>query len=125
MNVTTINKYKGKSVPQLIKIATKHFNAYIRERDKGRGCISCGGPVENAGHYLSAGHNAIHRFNEKNVHGQCIRCNKWLHGNLIEYRRGLVKKIGEDSVSVLEGNAKHPFRWDRFSLIDIIEKYKK
>ena len=118
-----IQKYRKKSISSLIKLATLKFNAFIRERDKGKGCISCQGKVTEAGHYLSAGHNAHVRFNEMNVNGQCTRCNRWLHGNLIEYRKGLVKRYGHEKVELLEGMQKN-FKWDRFSLIEIILKFK-
>ena len=42
------------------------------------------------------------RFNEDNVHIQCATCNNYLSGNLIEYRKGLIKKIGVDKVEALE-----------------------
>lgn len=125
LEATAIQRYSTYDISQLIGIAERHFNKFIRERDKSKGCISCpGGQVENAGHYLSAGHNAIFRFNEHNANGQCIHCNKHLHANLIRYRINLVKKIGVEKVEWLEGNAKKPFKWDRFTLIDIIIKYK-
>ena len=125
MEAKEINRYKGKSIPQLIKIAERYFNAFIRQRDKSKGCISCGKPVTEAGHYLSAGHHAIHRFNEHNVNGQCTHCNRWLHGNLINYRIGLIAKIGEDKVEWIERTRNHSYKWDRFSLIDTILKYKR
>ena len=46
----------------------------------------------------------------------------FLSGNLINYRMGLVNKIGKENVEWLEQNAKKPYRWDRFTLIDIIIK---
>src|SRR5688500_10309938 len=101
LTVKQIKKYDNRSISQLIKIAEKHFNAYIRKRDDQGGyftCISCGVPKKldqmNAGHYMSAGHNGIVRFNEDNVHGQCVKCNMYEHGNLIRYRENLVRKIG-------------------------------
>ena len=125
MTANQVQKYKGKSIPQLIRIATKYFNAYIRRRDISDGCISCTeGKVENAGHFLSAGHHSAFRFHEKNVHGQCVKCNLYLSGNLLNYRKGLVKKIGLEKVEWLESQTNKPFKWDRFSLIDIIEKYR-
>ena len=49
----------------------------------------------------------------------------FLSGNLVNYRMGLVNKIGKENVkNGLEQNAKKPYRWDRFTLIDIIIKYK-
>lgn len=119
-----IEKYKKKKVSKLIKIATFHFNLFIRNRDKHNGCISCGGEVSQAGHYLSGGHHGLQRFNPDNVHGQDVRCNLFLHGNLIEYRKGLVKKIGVQKVELLEGAAHKKHKWDKFTLIEIIFKYK-
>ena len=111
-------------LPKLLAKAQIVFNKWIRERDKDKGCISCGGPVENAGHYLSQGHNSAFRFNEVNVNGQCIRCNKFLHGNLIPYRQGLIKRYGEGKVLMLESGNKFK-KWSRCELEAIIENYKK
>lgn len=90
-----------------VKQAEKAFNAYIRARDAGQGCISCGrhnAEVWNAGHYVSVGANRTLRFNEDNVHLQCARpCNKDKGGNVIEYRKALLLKIGAERLAVLEG----------------------
>lgn len=123
-----LEKYKKTSIPDLIARATKRFNKFIRERDKDKGCISSGGAVENAGHYYSAGQYPALRFNEDNVHGQSIADNKWKHGNLIMYRRGLVERIGEERVKQLDiiaDNYKRTgYKWDRWFLVSIIEKYE-
>jgi len=111
-------------LPKLIKKAQTVFNAWIRERDKDKGCISCGSQVTEAGHYLSAGHNTGLRFNEVNVNGQCTRCNCFMHGNLIKYRQGLVKKYGEQRVLMLENCGHTVKRWSRFELEAIIQTYK-
>lgn len=125
LKAETIKKYDKYSVAELKKKAQVVFNKWIRERDNGWPCISCGvAPVQQAGHYLSQGHHSALRYNEDNTAGQCIRCNLYLSGNLINYRIGLVKRIGEDRVRKLEETPKKAFNWDRFSLIDVIEKYK-
>jgi hypothetical protein len=111
-------------IPKLIAKAQKVFNAWIRERDKDFGCISCGAQVNHAGHYLSAGHHGHLRFNEVNVNGQCLRCNNFLHGNLINYRQGLVKKYGEEKVLMLEAKARQTKKWSRVELEAIINEYK-
>jgi hypothetical protein len=81
------------------------FNKWIRLRDKGNNCISCNKPAkkENAGHYMSAGGNPELRFEPLNVHLQCEYCNTYLHGNLINYRINLIKKIGLEKVEWIEG----------------------
>ena len=119
-----VSKKKELTLPKLTAKAQQVFNAWIRERDKDKGCISCGGEVHHAGHYLSAGHHGHLRFNEMNVSGQCLRCNNFLHGNLINYRQGLVKRIGESKVLLLESMAHQTKKWSRFELEIIIKEYK-
>jgi len=136
MEAKTLRKYDSKSVSDLIKIATRHFNKFIRNRDSNEGCfkcISCSKVKPNeklqAGHFRSAGHYPSVRFNEKNVHGQCKRCNLFLSGNLADYAKNLTAKIGTEGMQEIEdlvGRSKQlGFKWDRISLIETIEKYKK
>lgn len=108
-----------------LKICQTHFNKYIRLRDKGNNCISCNKPAkkENAGHYRSVGGNPELRFNEENVYLQCEYCNTYQHGNLIEYRKNLVNKIGLERVEWLEG--KHePKKYTIPEVKELIEYYK-
>ena len=75
------------TVQDLMKIAQVHFNRYIRERDKGKPCISCGQELKgkfDAGHFWSSGGHKSVTFDENNVHGQCVACNQHKHGNLIK-----------------------------------------
>lgn len=120
---------KTKKIKSLIALKAQAqvvFNLFIRERDKDRGCISCGSPVTEAGHYFSAGHYSALRFNEVNVNGQCTRCNRFLHGNLINYRKGLVLKYGQAAIDKLELNAdlRKATKWTRLELELIIKTYK-
>ncbi len=83
------------------------FNAFIRERDRDKPCVSCGrnnpGVKMNAGHYLSVGAHPELRFCEFNVHKQCEHCNSFKSGNIKLYRKGLIERIGIDLVEWLEG----------------------
>lgn len=132
MQAKQIQKYQKKSIAELIKLATKYFNAYVRKRDSKDGyfvCISCQErkPVErmHAGHFLSAGHHGAVRFDERNVHGQCHHCNTFLHGNILGYQEGLIAKIGIKAVQELKQKSQmRGFRWDRFALIDLITTYQ-
>jgi len=81
------------------------FNKYIRLRDKDEVCISCDRPLSSkydAGHYRSVGSCPELRFEENNVHAQCVYCNQHLHGNLINYRKGLLERYGLAVVEWLE-----------------------
>ena len=87
--------------------AQKAFNAYIRARDAGLPCISCGtfDTVQwEAGHYRSRGKASHLRYNEDNISKQCHHCNVQLSGNQQQYRLGLIKKIGPVRVEALENN---------------------
>jgi len=101
------------------------FNAYIRERDAGLPCISCDsnpsdhdlitGSRWDAGHYRSVGACPELRFEPFNVHRQCVKCNRNLSGNAVEYRIRLVKRIGADQVEWLEG----PHKPQRLTIEDL------
>lgn len=113
------------TLPSLLEKTQKVFNKFIRNRDADKGCISCGGAVQHAGHYYSQGHHSGLRFNEINTNGQCLRCNNFLHGNLINYRKGLVKRYGEAKVMLLENNNVNKIKkWSRTELLAIIQLYK-
>ena len=98
-------KLKLKSRSDWLKDTQVVFNKYIRLRDQDDGCISCGSKsayAYHAGHYRSIGSAGHLRFNELNCHRQCSACNTHLSGNLIQYRLGLIGKIGIHAVEALE-----------------------
>jgi len=118
---------KAKPLPKLIKDTQQVFNKYIRTRDQGLVCISCGKDNANqAGHYFPVKGFSALRFHEWNVNLQCAGCNMYLHGNMGLYRVGLVSKIGESAVKELEAIAigQRIKKWDRAELEELINKYK-
>lgn len=128
MEAKQIKRYINRPIPWLIAKATEVFNAYIRKRDENEPCISCGSwSQRQAGHFYSGGHYPELRFNENNVNGQCLRCNLHLSGNLIEYRKNLIKKIGIEEVEKLDQivaiTRQTGYKWDKFRLIEIIITY--
>ena len=96
--------------PQLTKKAQTAFNAFIRARDAGKACISCDKPLDggpnsfDAGHFRSVGSAVNMRFSEKNCFGQCKHCNCYLAGNVLEYRKRLLKQLGEEELALLEND---------------------
>lgn len=119
---------------ELEKAARIIFQKWIRERDKKEKCISCYRTINDiaitmwdSGHYFSAERFSGLIFEETNVHKQCKFCNGTkMHGNLIEYRKGLVERYGEDYVWELESisNDNRVYKFSRTELIDIANKYK-
>jgi hypothetical protein len=103
------------------------FNEWIRERDKDKPCISCGSALSgkyDAGHYYNANNHWNLRFDERNVHAQCVYCNRSLHGNLIEYRKGLINRIGAAELAAIDLIAHVTRKFTKDELKDIAEKYK-
>ena len=96
--------------PQLVKAAQIAFNGFIRARDRAQPCISCGKPPStqanstDAGHFRSVGSAPHMRFVEENCHGQCKHCNQYLAGAVLEYRKGLIERIGLAAVERIEGD---------------------
>lgn len=88
--------------------AERAVNTYVRTRDKDKPCISCGRFHEgqwHAGHYRSKGSAPHLRFDaERNIFRQCAPCNTYLSGNLINYRAGLIARIGLKAVEELEAD---------------------
>ena len=116
------------TIQDYIKLAQQTFNKYINLRDKKLPCISCGKPITgrvNASHYFNANNHWNVRFNEFNVHSSCITCNQYLSGNLIEYRKGLINKIGEEQLTLLELEANKTRKFTIEELKEIINTYKQ
>ena len=102
-----VRKEKLKSRADHLKDTQQAFNAWIRARDAGQPCISCGTTADVqycAGHYRTTAAAPELRFEPLNVNLQCNRnCNMGKSGNLLGYRLGLIKKIGVEAVEWLEG----------------------
>lgn len=106
-------KEQLKSRSEHMREAQDLFNEWVRLRDAGQPCISCDslpsdhdlitGSRWDAGHYRSVGACPELRFEPLNVHRQCVKCNRNLSGNAVEYRIRLVQRIGADQVAWLEG----------------------
>jgi len=118
------HKYYNTDRKHLTQKAQKAFNHYIRMRDKGDVCISCGSPGNcqwHAGHYRASASTPALRFEPLNCHMQCAQCNRHKSGNLTNYRIALIKKIGLDKVEWIEGT--HPAY--PLSIDDLKQIYKK
>lgn len=115
-----------KTLQDWLKETQTIFNKYIRLRDMGLNCISCGQPPKkkNAGHYFSSGGHSNVRFDEDNVHLQCEHCNTFLSGNLLNYQIGIEKRIGADRLIELQARAHLTKKWTIEELKDLIKTYK-
>jgi hypothetical protein len=108
-----VRKEKLKTRADHLREAQAAVNEYVRLRDAHLPCISCDstpndsdlmtGSRWDAGHYRSVGACPELRFEPLNIHRQCVKCNRNLSGNVVEYRIRLVQRIGAEKVAWLEG----------------------
>lgn len=94
--------------------AQRAFNAFIRQRDKDQPCICCGRVATkvqglhshgwDCGHYRSTGSAPHMRFIEDNAHRQLVLCNRHGAGRAVDYRIGLIARIGLARVEALEAD---------------------
>lgn len=99
-------KEKLKSRSEHMKDTQTAFNAWVRARDAGQPCISCGRfhqGKNDAGHYRTVASAPELRFEPLNCHLQCSPCNTYKSGDIVNYRISLVQRIGAEKVAWLEG----------------------
>ena len=90
------DKEEKKLKASLINTKTQ-VHAYVRNRDKGKPCISCGASWNQdfqCGHHYKSETFLTLRFNLDNLHGQCRRCNLHLEGAFDNYALNLPNRIG-------------------------------
>jgi hypothetical protein len=93
----TIGEYKAE--------ARKSFQKWIRLRDIDKPCISCNSSTSelfDGGHFYKAEVYSGLIFNENNCHKQCRKCNRFMNGNELNYRKGLIERYGIDYVTNLD-----------------------
>ena len=97
------------------------FHAFIRKRDKGKGCITCHGPVQQAGHWK----HGVCDFEEWNLHGQCLKCNYYKSGDGSTYTLRMIDMYGLEKVKEFEKTAAQSQgkKYTIEELRNFIEKY--
>ena len=122
---------KKKKLPSLARLKRKLdlvFSIWIRKRDAdddGMGrCVSCGDwALLQAGHFIPRQYVAI-RWDERNCHGQCSRCNCWLHGNLIEYYAFMMKNYGLPVIDELRQRQSTTVKMTRSDYETLLNRFK-
>jgi len=102
---------------------------YIRLRDKCKPCVSCGGEwteEHQAGHWFKAELYSSIRYDERNIHNQCKKCNLFLNGNVERYTERVHLRIGKAGKAAIQKAAakykQDAFKWERSRLV-AIRKY--
>lgn len=120
---------KDKSTSVLIQEAQKIFNEWVRLRDKGLPCISCGDPhPTDAGHLFKISTHPEMRFNPMNCHLQCRACNSLDDGNFEAHCDGIVARYGSQYLQeVIQESIRlrqMRFKWSKSDLIEMKKYYQ-
>ena len=112
-------------------LADKWFSLFIRLRDTWDDgycrCITCGRVGDpksmDCGHYVKRQHQAG-RFDERNCHAQCKRCNAFEQGMDSVYRQKLVEMYGEQVVLLLESGKYNTLKRTKVQMQVLVQQYK-
>ena len=115
---------KKSQCEKLHKKCWQIFSQYIRRKERGV-CFSCG--VRKDWKEMDAGHFRHGRldYDTRNIHCQCTRCNRFLHGNLGVYAEKLVETYGGNILMEIHREAAQIKKWEPQELQDLIEHYQK
>lgn len=119
---------KKKTLKQHKDRIDRVFHEYIRRRDvnsDGYGeCISCSKGIHftesDAGHFISRQHLST-RWDERNVHLQCRKCNRFEYGRQYEYSI----KIGGEVAEELLILSRQIQKFSDAELLDLYEKFNE
>ena len=135
-NKVQLNKLRNSKVKledlETLKRKTQDVvNKYIRIRDKGKECISCGHPLDkffDAGHIFDKKQYSMIRFDLDCLAGQCIQCNRFKEGEYDKARLRQANRIGVERYQKLESRSKIalrvPYTWTRAELRQIQKEVK-
>jgi hypothetical protein len=122
---------KANTVSSLKKKVWTAFSLHIRKKYADwRGyetCVTCGKKDHyknlQAGHFIQGRHNQV-LFDERNVHPQCVKCNVFKSGNLVEYYGFMLKTYGQDVIDELRKLDKKNKQFTIKELEKLLKKYK-
>lgn len=118
-----------------LKATQADVNRYVRWRDRDQPCCTCNKPPESsdkfvkgsgidAGHYLTRAAYSALRFDIRQIHAQCVKCNRFNSGRRQEFREFMINKFDLEFVEWLESQTQ-PKKWTVDELKEIRAHYRK
>ena len=111
----------------------KLTSEYIRRKNSDDNgitkCVTCGIAKHwkemDCGHFVPKNKGNAVYFVEENLGCQCTYCNRFLHGNLIEYTRYIIDMYGIEKVDELRALANTTLKFTALDHEEAIEELKK
>lgn len=125
-------RLRSKSKTPLAKAKTALWKTLKRLLDirDGEKCISCGvegikGHNKHGGHFLpSSSCGGFLRYDLRNVHNQCLRCNMYMSGATVDYMISLEKKYGRKFVDKILAQRGTDIKLDLDYITKLTEYYE-
>ena len=121
--------------PTITKARSKAWDAmsqYIRQKDAVDGyskCVTCGNvnhyKKHHAGHFIPQSQGNAVRFEENNVHVQCLRCNVHLGSNGPEYYTFMLDTYGQEEIDRLRALSNTTVKYTIADLQELEQKFKQ
>lgn len=120
-----------KSLPQLKKELDVVFSRFIRLRDSRPDdfgyCYTCGKRIHykegHCGHFVPR-NILTTRWLESNCKLQCVGCNLYGNGKILDFEENLVKELGQEEVDILKARRHQVMKVNRAWYEEMIELYK-
>lgn len=115
---------KKRTSAQLKKELDRLFSLYIRAKYP-KICYTCGkqGVTLQNGHFIPR-NILITRWEEKNCRPQCVGCNLFGNGKILDFQDHLIKELGQEEVDKLKASRFQIFKVDTVWYIDRIAFYR-
>lgn len=122
---------KKKTSAQLKKRLDQVYSLFIRLKWAVRGfitCYTCGRTIHyksaHCGHFIPR-NILITRWDERNTRPQCVGCNIFGNGKILDFEDHLVKEIGRKEVDKLKASRFQILKIDESWYLERISHYEK
>ena len=123
---------KAGTLRALVAKADRTFSRFIRLRDADENgdisCCTCRRSLpwneSHACHFVRRQHMSV-RWDERNVHAGCPKCNVFQGGNLDEYSAFIIGRYGMGTFNELLSKKHETKKWTRPELEELIQKYSE
>lgn len=117
-NRTKLKKKLWKLISLYVRTKDADSNGYVS-------CVTCGITKHykefHAGHFIPQAQGDAVRYDIRNIHVQCYRCNINLGGNGPEYYPFMLKTYGEATINELRRLSNETVKYTESDLEDMIE----
>lgn len=123
---------KAKGLGACKQMALRDLQKLVRMRNADSAgmvrCVTCRAIKHykemNGGHFIPGRRNGV-CFDERNVHPQCVQCNRFYSGRPAEYRFFMVQRYGQAVIDELEQLDRLTVNMTRDDYADLCMKYRE